>query len=287
MSNPVALVTGAGGPAGRAVAEYFQQRGIEVFHADMQPLNAGNNFKLLPPADEQEFIPALDHVLDEARIKLLVPTVTEELPRVAEHRDSIRKKGCALFVSGADTVRIANDKWATACALSAHGIAVPHSYCGNSMPDLLNTVPFPMLSKPRFGRGGRGIIIHVTRDNLPQTISMARIYQEFLPGEEYDVNLFAEPGGRTRTSVVLRKTALKGGVFGNAVAVERANDPEIAELAERAVAALLLEGPIDMDIRRGEDGRPSILEINARVGANVRSAEEVLIALIASWGGMR
>jgi carbamoyl-phosphate synthase large subunit len=277
------MVTGVGGPAGWAVSQYFQQNGIEVLRADMRPLNGSDNFRLLPPAYDENFVGVLDHLLDEADIRLLVPTVTEELPKVAEHREPIRRKNCTLFVSPPDAVRIANDKWATVRALIAHGVPVPSSYCGESKEELLESVSFPILSKPRFGRGGRGIVIHRSSSDLPESLSTDRIYQEFLPGKEYDVNLFAEPGGTNPTSVVLRKTALKDGLVGNALTVERDNDREVSELAEAAVAALSLEGPIDIDIRRGVDGRAFILEINARVGANVRAAEEILIAMITSW----
>jgi carbamoyl-phosphate synthase large subunit len=283
MKSPVTMVTGVGGPAGQAVSQYFQQNGIAVLCADMRPLEGLQNFRLLPPASDDQFVGALDQLLDEAEIGLLVPTVTEELPKVAEHREPIRRKDCALFVSPAHAVRVANDKWETARLLMEHGVPVPASYCGNSKAELLDSIPFPMLSKPRFGRGGRGIAIHESADDVPEFLSTDRVYQEFLPAEEYDVNLFAEPGGATLTSVVLEKTELKDGLVGNALTVERVDDREVAELAAAAVRALSLEGPIDVDVRRGGDGRPFILEINARVGANVRAAEEILIAMIASW----
>jgi carbamoylphosphate synthase large subunit len=249
----------------------------------MRELNETDRFRLLPPAHDTEFVGVLSDLVDGDGIRLLVPTVTEELLKVAEHRDSIRRKNCALFVSPPEAVRIANDKWETARALLAHGVAVPRSYCGESKDELVELVPFPMLSKPRIGRGGRGITIHHNSEDLPESISTGMIYQEFLPAEEYDVNLFSEPGGRVATSVVLRKTALKAGMVGNALSVERVEDRDVAELAAAAVRALSLEGPIDIDIRRGLDGRARILEINARVGANVRSAEEVLAAMISNW----
>ncbi len=281
------MVTGVGGPAGRAVSKYFQQNDISVLCADMRPLDVRECFRLLPPASDEEFVGALDRLLDESEIGLLVPTVTEELPKVAEQRERIRRKNCALFVSPAQAVRVANDKWETACALMGHGVPVPASYSGGSKAELLQTISFPILSKPRIGRGGRGIAIHKGIDNLPEVLSTDRIYQEFLPNEEYDVNLFAEPGGATVASVVLKKTALKDGLVGNALSVKRVDEPDIAELAKAAVLALSLEGPIDVDVRRRGDGRPFILEINARVGANVCAAEEVLIAMIASWRGQQ
>ena len=81
----------------------------------------------------------------------------------------------------------------------------------------------------------------------------------------------------------MKKTALKDGIFGNALSVQRVHEPHIAQLARDAVSALNLEGPIDIDVRRGSDGQPRILEINARVGANVRAAEEVLAAILNRW----
>jgi hypothetical protein len=79
MTSPITLVTGSGGPAGRAVSQYFQQNGIDVLCADMRPLSGPDNFRLLPPAHDEHFVGVLDYLVDEAAIRLLVPTVTEEL----------------------------------------------------------------------------------------------------------------------------------------------------------------------------------------------------------------
>jgi len=282
VRDGTALVTGVGGPAGRAVSNYLVEKGIRVVRADMRRLEDARDFRLLPPASDLQFTGALTHLLDQEDIGLLVPTVTEELPKVAQQREEIRRKGCAVFISPVEVVWIANDKWQTAIALLREGIAVPQSYCGSSKKELLETIPFPILSKPRIGRGGRGVLVHKHEGELPDVISADRVYQEFLPGEEYDANLFAKPQGNT-VAVVLRKTALKEGIVGNALEVERVEEKEVAELASRAVRALALEGPIDIDIRRGSNGQPAILEINARVGANVRSAEDVLVAMINTW----
>jgi biotin carboxylase len=105
------------------------------------------------------------------------------------------------------------------------------------------------------------------------------VWQEFLPGEEYDVNLFLERDQRASAAVVLRKTGLKDGIVGNALGVERAERPDVGALAVAAARALGLEGPLDLDVRCRADGAPAVLEANARLGANVLSAREVLDAL--------
>ena len=283
MSSSQTMVTGVGGPAGRAVSTYFLNSGIAVLGTDIRPISDSPHFRIVPDANSSEFTLALDDLLNEADVHLLVPTVTEELPKIALHRDAIRKKRCCVFLSRMEAIEIANDKWQTASSLMEQGIPVPRTYCGDSRTELLDTLRFPIISKPRFGRGGRGVVIHPRLDDVPALIRADRVYQEFLPGDEFDVNVFADAEGLSLVSVVLKKTALKQGLVGNALSVKRTSEPRVAELAESAVRALGLEGPIDIDIRHSTNGEPFILEINARVGANVCSAEEVLIAMIDSW----
>jgi len=282
MDRRAAFVTGVGGPAGRATAAFLRERGVAVTVADARSLEEEPAIVQLPLATEPGFLRALHHELESRSTALLVPTVTEELPLVASDRDEIRARGCALFISPGEATETANDKWLTAEALARCGVGVPRSLCGRSRAEVVASLGFPLLSKPRRGRGGRGVSIHEGPCDLPD-ISPDLIYQEFLPGEEYDVNLFAERVREPAALVVLRKTALRDGRVGNAVAVERTHAPDVADLAAATSRALHLEGPIDIDVRRDRLGRPLVLEVNARVGANVRSADEVLEALLDHW----
>jgi carbamoyl-phosphate synthase large subunit len=277
-----AFVTGVGGPAGRATAAFLREQGVAVVVADARRLDEEPGLVPLPLATDPAFVPALLGELKARRAELLVPTVTEELPLVARERGDLRASGCAVFISSPEAAEAANDKWLTVQALARAGVGVPRSLSGRARDEIVDAVGFPMLSKPRHGRGGRGVEIHESLADLPST-SCDRIYQEFLPGEEYDVNLFAEPGGEPAALVVLRKTALRDGRVGNAAGVERVEAPDVADLAAATSRALRLEGPLDIDVRRDRDGRPLVLEVNGRVGANVRSADEVLETLLKRW----
>ncbi len=279
------LVTGVGGPAGRAGAAYFTGRGCRVVGVDMRPAESpAHTFRLVPAAVDPAFGAALLEVADGERASLVVPTVTEELPLVARLRPALRERGIALCLSGPPGIDVANDKLRTAEELRRRGVAVPATLPGGTPPDALaRALGFPLLSKPRFGRGGRGVRLHRRRQELEKAGAGEVVWQEFLPGEEYDVNLFLERDGRVPCAVVLRKTGLKDGLVGNALGVERVERPEVAELGIRAARALGLEGPLDVDIRLSNDGAPAVLEVNARLGANVLSAREVLDALDDAW----
>jgi len=283
--RPTALVTGVGGPAGRAGAAYLAERGYRVVGTDIrETASPATVLRLVPPALDPGFQAALLRIAEEEGARLVIPTVTEELPIVARMRPALRARGIALSVSDAPGIDVAGDKLLTAEQLLSSGVAAPATFPGATpRAALLASLDLPILSKPRFGRGGRGVQLHRAEAELTRPGSEEWVWQEFLPGEEFDLNLFVERGGAVPAAVALRKTALKEGLWGNALSVERVERPDVVALGIAAARALGLEGPLDMDIRLRTDGAPAVLEVNARLGANVLSAREVLDALDDAW----
>jgi carbamoyl-phosphate synthase large subunit len=280
------VVTGVGGPAGRAAATWFGARGLQVVGTDVRDV-AGpfDRLRLVPPALDPSYPAALLALLAEVDAALLVPTVSEELPLVAGMRAAVHAAGCALAMGAPGGVEIAGDKLRTAEVLAARGISVPRTLPASApRASLAATLGLPVLMKPRVGRGGRGVAVLRTAAEVEAAAPEGEVvWQEFAPGEEFDVNLFLERSGAVRAAVVLRKTALREGITGNAAGVERVDHAAVRDEAVKAARALELAGPLDVDVRLRRDGAPVILEINARLGANALSAPEVLDALHAAW----
>jgi len=279
------LVTGIGGPAGKSAVTYFIEKGFPVIGTDIRDvdINAGE-FRLVPPATDPSYAGTLLKMIKEKRPSLLVPTVTEELLVVSKLRKEIEALGCVLFISPPEAVEIANDKLKTCRFMEKNGIPVPAAFDDLTPGDVIaGELGFPFLSKPCFGRGGRGVKLYGTLEEFRQDKREGLVFQEFIPGEEFDVNLFVDRGGVVRASAVLKKTALKEGMVGNAVSVERADNREVAEVAVGAARLLGMEGPLDFDIRLRDDFTAALLEINARLGGNVLHAREVLDAMLTSW----
>jgi len=277
------MITGIGGPAGTAAETFFQEEGWNIVSTDIVHARSGkSDFRLVPGGDDPAFAPALLALVDEFQPDLLVPTVSEELQAVARIRDELRARGTAVWISDPHAVDTANDKLLTALWLKAQGCAVPATIAGTGAEDHVaigSMLGYPFLAKPRVGRGGRGVRLYTTAGEAMSETRREIVYQEFVPGQEFDVNLFAHPAGETRTVIVLLKTGMKQGLTGNATGVRRVERLDVAEAARSAAGKLRLEGPVDMDIRLDAMGTPRILEINARLGANVLSAREVLVAI--------
>ena len=280
LSSMRVLVTGIGGPAGKAVASFLTKKSFYTVGVDMNPdvkfLDA--HVHSVPVGNSTGFIESLLNITIEERIQLVIPTVDEELIPLAEHKALFENHRKVLVISPLEAIRICRDKYRTSAFLRERGIPCVHSVLAKDLPHL----HLPVLVKPRSGRGGRGISIFRNRVQLEEAQNRydhSFVFQEFVSGPEYDVNLFINKR-KILVNQVLLKTKLEHGDFGNALETVKINDSEIEDLAAKAVMALELEGPVDIDVRKDERGTPKILEVNPRVGANVLKAQAVLTEIL-------
>ncbi|PWD50363.1 hypothetical protein C8046_06545 [Serinibacter arcticus] len=292
------LVTGAGGPAGRALgAQLAQLRESEpdliAIGADMLPI-ADASFALtttLPRVDAPEYAVALRDLVGRVRADVVIPTVAEELALVAGLADLLGDgvAGPDVVVTSTTSAAICADKLYTMWALDAAGVSVPRFAPGGSCPSAAGALAHfdgAVIAKPRVSRGGRGVRL-VEDAAAPWGIDDSWILQSFAPGTEYSPQVYRSPRTGAVTVVVLEKTEMREGRIGNAVSTVRLDADEAADvawLAESAVVALDLSGPVDLDIRRDEDGLPVVLEVNARFGANSASAPELLRSVLRDLG---
>ncbi|MBI5587557.1 MAG: ATP-grasp domain-containing protein [Deltaproteobacteria bacterium] len=284
MGNQI-LITGIGGPAGKSALTYFKGKGATITGTDVREVDLkADTFHIVPMATGPAYQPALLDIIKKERPSLFIPTVTEELSAVARLKGEIEGLGCLVYISPPEAVDIANDKFRTAEFMKKNGISVPVTFNGKSPRELvIKELGLPLLAKPNFGRGGRGVVVYRSAEEVYSEKREGLIFQEFVPGDEFDVNLFIDKGGEPKAAVALKKTILKEGIVGNALGVERVKKDDIIEICKRASRLLGLEGPLDFDIRLRNNGEPALLEINARLGGNSLFAEEVLDGLMNSW----
>lgn len=268
------LVTGAAGPAGRSLLDQLGERAIAAVGCDLSPSPRPDGVRVhqVPAATDPRFVPALATLAARERADLVIPTVSEELPVLS--RAGLER----TLIGPPAAVETAADKLLTARALAAAGVAVPFTFAASEMNDgAARLVGVPYLTKPRVGRGGRGVRVH---ESWPPPVPDDHVVCELAPGQEYCVQVHVPGDGRS-VAIVLRKTALREGRHGNAVGVEVVEVPAVAAVGLAACRALGLTGPADVDVRRRADGTPAVLEVNARFGAHSAAAPAVLDAVLA------
>ena len=279
------LITGVGGPAGKALVQQLATTGHNVVGVDMQEVSLANldAFELVPAADDPAMIEHLIRLIKHYNIELVIPTVADELAIISKAANQGLFDPAKVVIGKPGPVEKCFDKYLTMTALRAAGISVPPFGLPSDFTtaeDAFATLGEAIISKPRIARGGRGFKIH----HNPTKFDLAAfddttILQAFAPGDEYAPMLYLDNnnvGVETVSLVAKVKEEFCETCAPIISPLETSAALDVALLAVRAGRALKLSGPVDMDVRRMADGHPVILEVNARFGANSLLAPEIL-----------
>ncbi len=295
------LITGIGGPAGIALGEQLAARAAEDADLEWAGVDivtvADPHYpttSTVARADDPGYPDGMRAAIREFRPELVVPTVSDELPQMAVLADVLGVHSTettpSVVISTAAATAAAADKLLTMWVLERAGVAIPRFALATdfaNVEDALEWADGPVVVKPRVSRGGRGVVLVESPDDLDwDTTSAAQIVQTFAGGTEYSPQVYRSPHTGETLVVVLQKTELKQGRVGNAVSTVRVEGDDVTDVVATARAtavALGLTGPIDMDIRRDAAGTPVVLEVNSRFGANSAKAPELLGAVLTDW----
>lgn len=235
---------------------------------------------------DENYIPFLIDYCRKNEIDIVVSLFDIDLPVLAKNRDKFLEIGTKVIVSDERLINICNDKWKTYQFLKDNGFNVPKTYL--SLQKVLmaldsGEIQYPIILKPRFGCGSIGVsvaedemaLLYYFRRNskvigrsylkyesqsVPETETI--IYQECLKGQEYGADIIADFKGNLENIVIKKKIAM------------RAGETDIAELTENEAIYTELKklfsftkhiANMDCDVFL-VDGKPYILEMNARFG---------------------
>jgi carbamoyl-phosphate synthase large subunit len=262
------LVTGAGGPAAIAAMKSLQaDPGVELLAADMDPWAAG--LYLVPP-EARTLIPAgadpdfTDTLLARCLalgVDVVLPTVDAELRPLARAREAYAAAGLALLLAPGTALEVTLDK----LALVRHCAGIVRVPRTEPFGALLDPAEwsYPVVVKPRTGSGSRGLVVVGSAGELaalPRTPSL--IVQDFLPGEEYSVDVLADAGGHVIASVPRLRARVDSGV---SVGGRTVHDPEVEWFGRAVAEATGITYVANVQCKRDRNGVPVLLEVNPRM----------------------
>jgi carbamoyl-phosphate synthase large subunit len=261
------LVTGAGGPAAIAVLKSLRgDPSVGLLAADMDGWAAG--LYLVPPA-ARAVIPAgaapeFAEVLLARCLKMgadvVIPTVDSELRPLAAARAAFARAGVQLMLAPERALALTLDKLALARACAAV-VRVPRTepLSEDVSPD---SWTYPVIVKPRSGSGSRDITAVMSAEELKNLAPSADfIVQEYLPGEEYSIDVLADNDGRVVAGVPRVRARVDSGV---SVAGRTLHDRELEQFGAAVATAVGLTFIANVQVRRDAAGRPALLEVNPR-----------------------
>lgn len=184
------MFTGGGGAGNEAIWRILNSK-YDLYFADcnvqnIDPIIPISKRVQIPSANENIFIKTLVDFATELSLDFLVSGVDEELPILAKNRKLF---SCIIFSPDYSYISLMLDKYSCINAISKYNLNTPKTYM---LPDI-KKLDFPMIIKPRSGRGSRGVNII----NSMEEFSSYRIFhkqsyselivQELLIGQEYTV----------------------------------------------------------------------------------------------------
>jgi carbamoyl-phosphate synthase large subunit len=261
------LVTGAGGAATPHLIEHMRGLGMYVVAADADAEAAGlllaDKGYVIPFANTPAFLPAIRRICAAERINAVVPLVDEELLQCCD----LREAGIFVLAPTADFIATCLDKLALMERLRGAGIAVPAGVCGDQA---FAGLRFPLIAKPRTGRGSRGVRMLARAEEAHAYLADAApagiLIQEFVDGVEYTVSVVVSPAGEVHAVVPKRIIAKRG--ITRLAATER--NPAIEQVCVAVQQALRADGPFNVQLKvDAKSGVPMIFEINPRFSTTV------------------
>jgi carbamoyl-phosphate synthase large subunit len=265
------LVTGAGGPAAIAAMKSLRaEESVQLIAADMDPWAAGLYLTpertLVPAGAAPDFTAVL---LDRCRtlgVDVVLPTVDAELQPLARAREEFAAAGVALLLAPAAALDVILDKL-TLAEHCAGVVRVPRTELFGPSLDPAGWT-YPVVVKPRRGSGSRGVVIVdsaaelAALDRSPNFIEQGLIVQEFLPGEEYSVDVLADAAGQVIASVPRLRARVDSGV---SVGGRTVHDAEIEWFGRAVAQATGVTYVANVQCRRTAEGIPALLEVNPRM----------------------
>jgi carbamoyl-phosphate synthase large subunit len=239
-----------------------------VIVTDVNPLSpavhVADRAYRVPLSTDPAYVPELLTICEAEGIRLVVPTIDDELAAVGEARAAFARAGSMLACSPPATSRLCDDKYATCRWLEAAGVPSARSWRPDELP---SDRPMPLFVKPRVGRGGVGAFAVHTRRELAFFLDYVSdpVVQEYLDGPEYTIDVLCDGTGRPLSIVPRERAVIRAGVIDRGRTVR---DGRLMDLAGAVCHALRFSGPLNIQCRM-RHGAPVVFEINPRFSGGI------------------
>lgn len=273
VAEPIrVLVLGVGGNVSQGILKALAlgKRPVRVIGACIHPRSFGlytvDKAYISPAANDASFLSWLVDVCRRERVRAIFSGVEPVLDVLARNVERIHiETGAIPIVSSPECLGVGDDKLYTCRWLRDHDFPFPRHAAAEddeAVGALVRECGFPLIAKPRMGKGARGIFEVQDEETLRWVTSRkGYVVEESLgvPEEEYTASCFSDRDAKLRGVIVMRRELLEGTTH----RAEAGDFPSVRKEAVRIAEALSPMGPcnIQMRIHRGV---PVCFEINVR-----------------------
>jgi len=260
-SKITVIRTAVGCPAAAGLIKELKKMGVRVVGTDCNSLSSGfylcDKSYVVPKGDNPHFLKEILRICSLEKPKAIISGPEEELLTLSKNKKIFERKNILVLVPNYETVKICSDKIATYNFFKKEGIPTPENYKKND-------IKFPIIIKPRFGRGSTNIFKANNKKELEFYSGKVKnpILQEFINGTEYTVDVFADLEGNPLSVVPRIRLQIESGISMKGKTVY---EKVIIDLCEKITEKLKIIGPSCIQFIKDREG-PRFIEINTRFG---------------------
>ena len=295
------LMTGAGAPGASGILKSYKnnkERDVWILGVDVKKLvptiSFLDRFETVPSAASDNFISTVLEIAKKNRIDVIQPLVTRELELFSRNISLFNDNGIRVCVSPIENLQIANDKGLLLDSLRSNHIEIPEYYKVQNFEEFVDAcsrLHYPaeiVCFKPTKANGSRGfriidskvdkvkILFEMKPNNVYMTYEEAceilrannfpeLLVMEYLPGEEYSVDMLLEHG-KTIYAIPRIRNIMTGGISTDCSVIE---EKDVIDYSVSVAEKLNLHGNIGIQVKRDINGKVKILEINPRVQGSI------------------
>jgi carbamoyl-phosphate synthase large subunit len=259
------LVPGASAPAGINTIKSLKLANFKgkILSIDSNELSAGfylsDYREISPEAEDEGYLDFLFKIIDKYEINVLMPSSGYDIFPFSENKEKLQNLGVVPVISDRDVLEVCRDKVLTFERLK-NNFNLPYT-----TEDKSRITEFPIISKPRFGKGSRDIIQINDFSELDYISSRYSnmIYQEYLPGEEFTIDVLSDFDSNPIISVPRVRLQTRGGISTKGKIIL---EKELIEESCRISEFLKIVGPCCIQMKKDKDNAFKLVEINPRLG---------------------
>ena len=217
-------------------------------------------------------------IVQENVFDIILPLSDFSAEIAAKYKVDWENLGCYVAVNDIDVFRLAYDKLNTMKICMENRIPCPQTILATKYDNIkFDSIKYPVVIKPRSSCGSIGFHIIENEHDLKKHIfdksNGPQLIQEFIPqnGRQYNAHFFLDNEHNVKTAVCTEKCRWFPIDGGASTLCRTIKNEYILMICEKLLKIINWVGYCDIDLMEDpRDGSIRIIEINARISANVK-----------------
>jgi carbamoyl-phosphate synthase large subunit len=241
---------------------------------------------VIPPARSPEYIDSLIKICKKENVQAIATGSEPELKKVSQNSQIFEENGVKVLLNSWDIIQKCTDKFMLTKILKSLNIPYPEFFLYEDENDISKISSYPVVIKPRVGGGSQNVFLAMDEEEARfftkylQKYGYEPLVQEYVGdfNNEFTIGILYADNGKLFTSIAMKRM-LGSGLSTRQTIISKSNKKyvissgisqglfddfkEIRELAKKIVVALKINGPVNIQCRKTEEGIMPF-EINPR-----------------------